>query len=146
MSELSKLKQNPDVYRIEELAKDRHVVRYQDGSALLVNGRGEIVKSPLQNYDVIHQVRDIGELQGMPYFAFKACNWATRNQTETGIFDYAGHEKVFLDPKLAGLESLEEIQHEFNKLVIASHDQNNPRRNEPMLAVLSQGKSLSPSM
>lgn len=146
MSELSKLKQDPDVFRIDELRKDRYVVRYNDGSALMVNAHGETIRSPLQNYDVVQQVRDIGELQGMPFFAFKACNWATRNQTEIGLFDYAGHERAFLDPRMAGLESLEAVQHEFNKLVIASHDQNNPRRNDPMMADLSQGKSLTPSM
>lgn len=146
MSELSKLKQDPDVYRIEELAKGRHVVRYQDGSALLVNEQGEMIKSPLQNYDIVQQVRCIGTLQGMPHFAFKACNWATRDRFETGMFDYAGHEKAFPDPRLAGLESLEEIQHEFNKLVIASNDPTNVRRNDPMLVDLSQGKSLTPSM
>ena len=70
MSELSKLKQDPDVYRIDELRKDRYVVRYNDGSALMVNAHGETIRSPLQNSDVVQQVRDIGELQGMPFFAF----------------------------------------------------------------------------
>lgn len=146
MSELDKIRHAPEVHKVEELCADRYAVRYHDGSATLVNGQGETIPSPLQKLDFIQNVRRIGTLQGMPHFAYKGCDWATRNQPEIGMFDYAGHAKAFRDPRLAGLETLEELQHEFNQLVIKSNDPSNPRRNDPMLLDLDQKQTLSQHM
>ncbi len=140
---MNRIKWDPSVERVEELCKDRYAVRYKDGSALLVDSQGKTVPSPLDRYEIVMTVRRIGELQGMPHFAFKACDWATRNRPETGMFDYAGHERLFQDPRLSGLETLEEVQAEFNKLVIASHDLSNPRRNDVMTVDLRERPNLS---
>lgn len=142
MSELDKIKRHPDVYRVEELCEGCHWVRYQDGSALLVDSWGRTIPSPLQKHEIVQQVRTLGVLQGVRHFVFKACEWATRDRAEFGMFDKEGHEKVFCDPKLENLDSMERIQDEFNKLVIASRDRTNPRRKEPMLVDLSVNPGL----
>lgn len=131
---------------IEELKKDSIVesvqlacpgfysVKYDDGSMSLVNSTGHALDSPMHGCDVIQEFRYLGKLQGMPHFAFKGQDYANRSQEpKVGMFDLNGHEKWFRDPRVHP-KTLEGIQQEFDKLVKASLDMKNPRRNDPMLA------------
>ena len=84
----------------------------------------------------------LGKLQGVEHFAYKAQDWATRNRESTlGMFDIQGHEKWFRDPRLHP-DSMDGIQREFDKLVKASLDPTNARRNDPMLADLGLGRDV----
>lgn len=111
----------------------RYAIRFDDGSAMLVDGDGKRIESPLSRYDVITDVQFIGRANGVPHFAFEGRDWATRHTSETGMFDSEGHQKLFRDPRNAGLDGVDYIKWEFERMEKLSNDMSNPRRNDPFL-------------
>ncbi len=112
---------------------ERYAIRFDDGSAMLVDGDGKRIESPLSRYDVITDVQFIGRANGVPHFAFEGRDWATRHTSETGMFDSEGHQKLFRDPRNAGLDGVDYIKWEFERMEKLSNDKSNPRRNDPFL-------------
>lgn len=111
----AKIKLDPDVVKVECLPQLHFAVQYEDGSMSFLNSDLKPIKTPMHGYDVIRNFRYLGDLNYVPHFAFKGTNWATRMHSETHIFDINGNEKLFRDPRLWGLESVFEIQKEFDK-------------------------------
>ena len=59
---------------------------------------------------------------------------------ETGMFDADGHQKVFRDPRSAGIEGVDYIKWEFEKFEKMSNDPRNPRRADPFLVDIDSPK------
>ena len=135
MSSISEYMRDPDVSKVQMLCDkpECYAIRFDDGSAMLVNANGERIKSPLDRFDVISDVQFIGRMNGVPHFAFEGRDWATRNFPETGMFDSEGHQKLFRDPRSAGIEGVDYIKWEFERLEKLTNDKSNPRRNDPVL-------------
>ena len=108
MSTISEYMRDPEVSKVQLLCDkpERYAIRYEDGSAMLVDGDGNMIKSPLGQFDVVSKVEFIGRANGVPHFAFEGRDWATRNMPETGMFDADGHQKLFRDPRSAGIEGV----------------------------------------
>lgn len=139
---IEQLQKEHVVTEVKEACPGFYSVRYDDGSMSLVNSIGGVMHSPMHGYDVIQDFKYLGKLQGVEHFAYKAQDWATRNRESTlGMFDIQGHEKWFRDPRLHP-DSMDGIQREFDKLVKASLDPTNARRNDPMLADLGLGRDV----
>ncbi len=139
MSTISEYMRDQDVSKVQLLCEkpERYAIRFEDGSAMLTDGDGNIINSPLSNYDVISKVEYIGRLEGKPHFAFEGRDWSNRHMSETGMFDSDGHQKLFRDPRAAGIEGVEYIKWEFERLEKLANDPMNPRRNDPMLVDLN---------
>ena len=135
MSSISEYMRDPEVSKVDLLCDKpmRYAIRFDDGSAMLVDGDGKRIESPLSRYDVITDVQFIGRANGVPHFAFEGRNWATRHTSETGMFDSEGHQKLFRDPRNAGLDGVDYIKWEFERMEKLSNDTSNPRRNDPFL-------------
>jgi len=135
MSSISEYMRDPEVSKVDLLCDKpmRYAIRFDDGSAMLVDGDGKRIESPLSRYDVITDVQFIGRANGVPHFAFEGRDWATRHTSETGMFDSEGHQKLFLDPRNAGLDGVDYIKWEFERMEKLSNDKSNPRRNDPFL-------------
>ena len=135
MSTISEYMRDPEVSKVQLLCDkpERYAIRYEDGSAMLVDGDGNMIKSPLGQFDVVSKVEFIGRAQGVPHFAFEGRDYATRYTSETGMFDAEGHQKLFRDPRNAGIEGMEYIKWEFERLEKLSNDHSNPHRNDPFL-------------
>ena len=135
MSSISEYMRDPDVSKVDLLCDKpmRYAIRFDDGSAMLVDGDGKRIESPLSRYDVITDVQFIGRANGVPHFAFEGRDWATRHTSETGMFDSEGHQKLFRDPRNAGLDGVDYIKWEFERMEKLSNDKSNPRRNDPFL-------------
>ena len=142
MSSISEYMRDPEVSKVQMLCDkpERYAIRFDDGSAMLVDGNGDRIKSPLDRYDVILDVQFIGRANGVPHFAFEGREWATRYMPETGMFDSEGHQKLFRDPRSAGIEGLDYIKWEFEKFEKLSNDRDNPRRNDPFLVDIDSPK------
>lgn len=140
LAAMERMRQDPDVRTVEPLCPDRFALRYDDGSALLVNKNGDIIKSPLSKYEVVSNLQYLGELEGKPHFAFEGCDYATRHWPDTVMFDSEGHQKMFRDPKTAGIEGVEYVKWEFERLEKLANDPSNPRRNDPVLVDLDEPK------
>lgn len=145
MSQISDFMQDPDVRKVQLLCEnpDRYAIRYEDGSAMLVDEEGRMIKSPLGQFDVISKVEYIGRMNGVPHFAFEGRDYASRHFPETGMFDADGHRKLFRDPRTAGLDGVEYIKWEFERLEKLSNDPMNPHRNDPVLIDLDEQQNLS---
>lgn len=135
MSRMSEIMHDPEVRKVDLLCEkpECYTVRYEDGSAMLVNAEGNRIKSPLDRYDFITDVQFIGRMNGVPHFAFEGRDYATRHTSETGMFDAEGHQKLFRDPRSAGIEGVDYIKWEFERLERQANDKTNPRRNDPVL-------------
>jgi len=135
MSSISEYMRDPEVSKVDLLCDKpmRYAIRFDDGSAMLVDGDGKRIESPLSRYDVITDVQFIGRANGVPHFAFEGRDWATRHTSETGMFDSEGHQKLFRDPRNAGLDGLDYIKWEFERMEKLSNDKSTPRRNDPFL-------------
>ena len=135
MSSISEYMRDPEVSKVDMLCDkpERYAIRFDDGSAMLVDGDGKRIESPLSRYDVITDVQFIGRANGVPHFAFEGRDWATRHTSETGMFDSEGHQKLFRDPRNAGLDGVDYIKWEFERLEKLSNDPTNSRRNDPFL-------------
>lgn len=135
MSSISEYMRDPEVSKVDLLCDKpmRYAIRFDDGSAMLVDGNGKRIESPLSRYDVITDVQFIGRANGVPHFAFEGRDWATRHTSETGMFDSEGHQKLFRDPRNAGIEGVDYIKWEFERMEKLSNDKSNPRRNDPFL-------------
>ncbi len=135
MSSISEYMRDPEVSKVDLLCDKpmRYAIRFDDGSAMLVDGDGKRIESPLSRYDVITDVQFIGRANGVPHFAFEGRDWATRHTSETGMFDSEGHQKLFRDPRNAGLDGVDYIKWEFERMEKLSNDKSNPRRNDPFL-------------
>lgn len=135
MSSISEYMRDPEVSKVDLLCDKpmRYAIRFDDGSAMLVDGDGKRIESPLSRYDVITDVQFIGRANGVPHFAFEGRDWATRHTSETGMFDSEGHQKLFRDPRNAGLDGVDYIKWEFERMEKLSNDMSNPRRNDPFL-------------
>ena len=135
MSSISEYMRDPDVSKVDLLCDKpmRYAIRFDDGAAMLVDGDGKRIESPLSRYDVITDVQFIGRANGVPHFAFEGRDWATRHTSETGMFDSEGHQKLFRDPRNAGLDGVDYIKWEFERMEKLSNDKSNPRRNDPFL-------------
>lgn len=135
MSSISEYMRDPEVSKVDLLCDKpmRYAIRFDDGSAMLVDGNGKRIESPLSRYDVITDVQFIGRANGVPHFAFEGRDWATRHTSETGMFDSEGHQKLFRDPRNAGLDGVDYIKWEFERMEKLSNDMSNPRRNDPFL-------------
>lgn len=142
MSMLNDYMHDPEVRKVDLLTEKpmRYAIRFEDGSAILVDGNGERIKSPLDRFDVISDIQYIGRAQGVPHFAFEGRDYATRYSSETGMFDAEGHQKLFRDPRNAGIEGVEYIKWEFERLEKLSNDKTNPRRNDPFLVDIDTPK------
>lgn len=125
--------ENPDVRTVEPLCPGRFALRFDDGSAMLVDINGRQIKSPLDKHDVITKLEYIGTLEGKPHFAFEGRDYANRRMSETGMFDSNGHQKLFRDPRSAGIEGVDYIKWEFEKLEKQANNPMNPRRDDPVL-------------
>ena len=126
---------DPEVKKVDLLCEkpECYAVRYEDGSAMLVNAEGNRIKSPLDRYDFITDVQYIGRMNGVPHFAFEGRDYATRHTSETGMFDAEGRQKLFRDPRSAGIDGVDYIKWEFERLEKQANDKTNPRRNDPVL-------------
>ena len=135
MSRMSEIMHDPEVRKVDLLCEkpECYAVRYEDGSAMLVNAEGNRINSPLDRYDFITDVQFIGRMNGVPHFAFEGRDYATRHTSETGMFDAEGHQKLFRDPRSAGIEGVDYIKWEFERLERQANDKTNPRRNDPVL-------------
>ena len=135
MSSISEYMRDPEVSKVDMLCDkpERYAIRFDDGSSMLVDGDGKRIESPLSRYDVITDVQFIGRANGVPHFAFEGRDWATRHTSETGMFDSEGHQKLFRDPRNAGLDGVDYIKWEFERMEKLSNDKSNPRRNDPFL-------------
>lgn len=135
MSRMSEIMHDPEVRKVDLLCEkpECYAVRYEDGSAMLVNAEGNRIKSPLDRYDFITDVQFIGRMNGVPHFAFEGRDYATSHISETGMFDADGHQKLFRDPRSAGIEGVDYIKWEFERLEKQANDKTNPRRNDPVL-------------
>lgn len=135
MSRMSEIMHDPEVRKVDLLCEkpECYAVRYEDGSAMLFNAEGNRIKSPLDRYDFITDVQFIGRMNGVPHFAFEGRDYATRHTSETGMFDAEGHQKLFRDPRSAGIEGVDYIKWEFERLEKQANDKTNPRRNDPVL-------------
>ncbi len=135
MSSISEYMRDSEVSKVDMLCDkpERYAIRFDDGSAMLVDGDGKRIESPLSRYDVITDVQFIGRANGVPHFAFEGRDWATRHTSETGMFDSEGHQKLFRDPRNAGLDGVDYIKWEFERMEKLSNDKSNPRRNDPFL-------------
>ena len=142
MSRMSDIMHDPDVRKVDLLCDkpERYAVRYEDGSARMVNAEGEHIKSPLDRYDVISDVQFIGRANGVPHFAFEGRDYANRSWPDTGMFDAEGHQKLFRDPRLAGMDGVQYIKWEFERQEKMSNDPTNPRRNDPFLVDIDSPK------
>ena len=58
MSTISEYMRDPEVSKVQMLCDkpERYAVRYEDGSAMLVDGDGNMIKSPLGQFDVVSKV------------------------------------------------------------------------------------------
>ena len=139
MSTISEYMSDQEVSKVQLLCEkpERYAIRFEDGSAMLTDGDGNKINSPLGNYDVISKVEYIGRLEGKPHFVFEGRDWANRRMSETGMFDSDGHQKLFMDPRTAGIDGVEYIKWEFERLEKLANDPKNPRRNDPMLVDLN---------
>ena len=142
MSRMNDIMHDPEVRKVDLLCDkpECYAVRFEDGSAMLVNANGDRIKSPLDRYDFITNVQFIGRMNGVPHFAFEGRDYATRHTSETGMFDSEGHQKLFRDPRSAGIEGVDYIKWEFERLEKQASDQNNPRRNDPFLVDIDSPK------
>ena len=142
MSRMNDIMHDPEVREVDLLCDkpECYAVRFEDGSAMLVNANGDRIKSPLDRYDFITNVQFIGRMNGVPHFAFEGRDYATRHTSETGMFDAEGHQKLFRDPRSAGIEGVDYIKWEFERLEKQASDQNNPRRNDPFLVDIDSPK------
>jgi len=148
MSLMSDMMHDPEVRKVEHLCDnpERYAVRYDDGSAALIDGDGKMIKSPLGQFDVISKVEFIGRMNGVPHFAYEGRDYATRHMSETGMFDANGHQKLFRDPRSAGIEGVDYIKWEFERLEKIANDPRNPRRDDPMLVDLDEKQNLGMRM
>ena len=148
MSSISDIMHDSEVRKVQLLCEnpDRYAVRYEDGSSMLVDGDGKMIKSPLGQFDVISRVEFIGRMHGVPHFAFEGRDYSNRYMSETGMFDVDGHRKIFRDPRSAGIEGVEYIKWEFERLERMANDPMNPRRNDPVLFDLDEKQSLGMKM
>ena len=105
MSSISEYMHDLNVSKVQMLCDkpECYAIHFDDGSAMLVNADGDRIKSPLDRYDVISDVQFIGRANGVPHFAFEGHDYATRHMAETGMFDAEGHQKLFRDPRSAGI-------------------------------------------
>lgn len=144
MSRMSEIMHDPEVSKVDLLCDkpECYAVRYEDGSAMLVNAEGEKIKSPLDNYDVISRLEYIGRLDGKAHFAFEGREWGSRKMPETGMFDTEGHQKLFRDPRSAGIEGVDYIKWEFERLEKLANDPTNSRRNDPQLVDIDSPRQL----
>lgn len=135
MSSISEYIRDPEVSKVDLLCDKpmRYAIRFDDGSAMLVDGDGKRIESPLSRYDIITDIQFIGRANGVPHFVFEGRDWATRHTSETGMFDSEGHQKLFRDPRNAGIEGVDYIKWEFERMEKLSNDTSNPRRNDPFL-------------
>ena len=135
MSSISEYMRDPEVSKVQMLCEkpECYAIRYDDGSAILVNGNGERIKSPLDKYDVVSKVEYLGRLDGKAHFVFEGREWGSRHMSETGMFDTDGHQKLFRDPRSAGIEGVDYIKWEFERLEKLANDPTNSRRNDPQL-------------
>ena len=142
MSSISEYMRDMEVSKVQLLCEKPEcwAIRYDDGSAMLVDGNGDRIKSPLDRYDVISDVQFIGRANGVPHFAFEGRDYATRHTPETGMFDSDGHQKLFRDPRSAGIEGIDYIKWEFEKFEKMSNDPRNPRRDDPFLVDIDTPK------
>lgn len=144
MSQISDYMHDPEVRKVQLLCEnpERYAIRFDDGSAMLTDGEGNRIESPLSKFDFINKVEYIGRLEGKPHFAYEGRDYATRYTSETGMFDSDGHRKMFRDPRTAGIEGVEYIKWEFERLEKMANDTMNPRRNDPVLVDLDEKQSL----
>ena len=142
MSTINDYLHDHEVSKVELLCDkpERYAIRYDDGSAMLVDGNGDRIKSPLDRYDVISDIQFLGRANGVPHFAFEGREWATRNMSETGMFDAEGHQKLFRDPRSAGIEGMNYIKWEFERFEKMANDRLNPRREDPFLVDIDSPK------
>ena len=135
MSSISEYMRDPEVSKVQMLCEKPEcwAIRYDDGSAMLVDGHGDRIKSPLDRYDVVSTVEYLGRLDGKAHFVFEGREWDARNMPETGMFDTDGHQKLFRDPRSAGIEGVNYIRWEFERLEKLANDPTNSRRNDPQL-------------
>lgn len=141
--EIEAIRQDPDVRRVEPMCPEPecYAIRYEDGSAMLVNAKGEHIKSPLDKLEFITDIQYIGTIKGMPHFAYEGRDYANRHMSETGMFDANGHQKLFRDPRSAGIEGVNYIKWEFERLEKQANDPRNPRRDDPVLIDLDEKQS-----
>ena len=137
MSQISDYMHDPEVRKVQLLCEnpERYAIRFDDGSAMLTDGEGNRIESPLSKFDFINKVEYIGRLEGKPHFAYEG-----REATISKIT--AGHRKMFRDPRTAGIEGVEYIKWEFERLEKMANDTMNPRRNDPVLVDLDEKQSL----
>ena len=136
LAAMERMRQDPNVKMVDPLCPDRFVLMYEDGSAVLVNKDGKTIKSPLSKYDVVSNLQYLGKLEGKLHFAFEGRDYANRKWADTVMFDADGHQKMFRDPRTAGIEGVEYVKWEFERLEKLANDSTNPRRNDPMLVDL----------
>lgn len=142
MMDPDKYLKDPDVWKVEHPCKGIWFIRYDDGSVTVKDDHERTIQTPLHRFDVVQELRYIGTYRGAKHFAYKACEWATRNHPEYGIFDSRGHRKLFRDPNLMGLDSVDRIATEFEKMVKASKDKDNLLHDEPGLWDLDKKENI----
>ena len=145
MSQISDYMHDQEVRKVQLLCEnpERYAIRFDDGSAMLTDGEGNRINSPLSNYDFITKVEYIGRMNDVPHFAFEGCEYASRHFPDTGMFDADGHRTLFRDPRTAGLDGVEYIKWEFERLEKLANDPTNPHRNDPVLIDLDEQQNLS---
>ena len=133
MMDPEKYLKDPDVWKVEHPCKGIWFIRYDDGSVTVKDDYENTIQTPLNRFDVVQELKFLGTYKGFHHFVYKACEYGSRNHPEYGIFDSRGHRKLFKDPRLMGLDSVDKIAAEFEKIVKAAQDKNNPRRDDSML-------------
>ena len=73
MSQISDYMHDPEVRKVQLLCEnpERYAIRFDDGSAMLTDGEGNRIESPLSKFDFINKVEYIGRLEGKPHFAYE---------------------------------------------------------------------------
>lgn len=81
-----------EVLRVDESGHGLNFIRFKDGSVAVRDDHDNPINTPLNGYDVIQDLKYAGLVDDVPVWAYKACNYATRNTPEQGYFNVYGEQ------------------------------------------------------
>ena len=91
---LEELQQDPDVFKIQEIAPGIHFCRFTDYTAMLYDAQGKSIKCPLLDYDAVVGCKAFGNIDGKEYFIVKAFQWCIETKMDFIVFDIDGKQKA----------------------------------------------------
>lgn len=114
MNKFTYITEDIDVTKVSLLSEEpmRYAVHYTDGHAILIDGEGNRLKSPMDKYDEVSKLQYVGRADGVPHYAFDGRKYGC-SESDAVIMDALGCQKRFIDPILANLKDIGAIQEEF---------------------------------